>query len=167
METTKVTVELPVELLARARESTGTGITGTIRRVSNWSPRGAPRTNCDDCAARSSSRSISRRFGKTASDALDSSALIAYLQGESGGVPDAVEVVLAGHQACLPPVVLTEVTSDPKVGTRVLTLVAGLPLLTVGDGYWARAGELRRRVQSRGHKARLADTVDRAKLPRS
>ena len=32
METTKVTVELPVELLARARKSTGDGITGTIRR---------------------------------------------------------------------------------------------------------------------------------------
>jgi len=32
METTKVTVELPVELLDRARESTGEGITGTIRR---------------------------------------------------------------------------------------------------------------------------------------
>ena len=55
--------------------------------------------------------------------------------------------------------VLTEVTSDPKVGARVLILVAGLPLLTVGDGYWARAGELRRRVLSRGHKARLADTL--------
>jgi len=32
MGTTKVTVELPAELLARARESTGEGITGTIRR---------------------------------------------------------------------------------------------------------------------------------------
>ena len=32
METTKVTVELPVDLLARARKSTGDGITGTIRR---------------------------------------------------------------------------------------------------------------------------------------
>lgn len=32
MEMTKVTVELPVELLDRARESTGEGITGTIRR---------------------------------------------------------------------------------------------------------------------------------------
>ena len=32
MATTKVTVELPVELLERARESTGEGITGTIRR---------------------------------------------------------------------------------------------------------------------------------------
>ncbi|HXG89913.1 MAG TPA: hypothetical protein VNJ02_16415 [Vicinamibacterales bacterium] len=32
MEVTKVTVEVPAELLDRARESTGEGITGTIRR---------------------------------------------------------------------------------------------------------------------------------------
>jgi hypothetical protein len=32
MENTKVTVELPVALLERARASTGEGITGTIRR---------------------------------------------------------------------------------------------------------------------------------------
>jgi cytochrome P450 len=32
METTKVTIELSVESLARARESTGTVITGTIRQ---------------------------------------------------------------------------------------------------------------------------------------
>ena len=32
METTKVTVELPADLLDRARQSTGDGITATIRR---------------------------------------------------------------------------------------------------------------------------------------
>ena len=32
METTKVTVELPLALLERARASTGEGITGTIRK---------------------------------------------------------------------------------------------------------------------------------------
>lgn len=32
MATTKVTVELPADLLERARRSTGEGITGTIRR---------------------------------------------------------------------------------------------------------------------------------------
>lgn len=32
MGTTKVTVELPADLLDRARKSTGEGITGTIRR---------------------------------------------------------------------------------------------------------------------------------------
>lgn len=32
MQTTKVTVELPADLLERARKSTGDGITSTIRR---------------------------------------------------------------------------------------------------------------------------------------
>jgi hypothetical protein len=32
MSTTKVTVELPAELLDKARKTTGEGITGTIRR---------------------------------------------------------------------------------------------------------------------------------------
>ena len=32
MTTTKVTVELPAELLDKARKTTGEGITGTIRR---------------------------------------------------------------------------------------------------------------------------------------
>jgi hypothetical protein len=32
MTTTKVTVELPLELLEKARKATGEGITGTIRR---------------------------------------------------------------------------------------------------------------------------------------
>jgi hypothetical protein len=32
MSTTKVTVELPADLLERARQSTGDGITATIRR---------------------------------------------------------------------------------------------------------------------------------------
>ena len=32
MATTKVTVELPLELLEKARRTTGEGITGTIRR---------------------------------------------------------------------------------------------------------------------------------------
>jgi len=32
MSTTKVTVELPAELLEKARKTTGEGITGTIRR---------------------------------------------------------------------------------------------------------------------------------------
>ena len=91
--------------------------------------------------------------------ALDSSALIAYLQGEPGPVPEAVEIVLSEHQACLPPIVLTEVTSDPKLRPEVAELVRSLPLLAIEDGYWERAGALRRQVLRQGHKARLADTL--------
>ena len=91
--------------------------------------------------------------------ALDSSALIAYLEGEQTAVAHAVEIVLAERQACLPPVVLTEVTSDPKLPARVAALVTALPLLATDEGYWERAGQLRRRVLAKGRKARLADTL--------
>ncbi|HXG89912.1 MAG TPA: PIN domain-containing protein [Vicinamibacterales bacterium] len=91
--------------------------------------------------------------------ALDSSALIAYLQGDAGAVTDAVEIVLGERQACLPPVVLTEVLSDPKLPDEVAELLRALPLLLPTDGYWDRAGTLRRALLAHGRKARLADTL--------
>ena len=71
----------------------------------------------------------------------------------------AVEIVLAERQACLPPVVLTEITSDPKLPAEVAALVKSLPLLSTDDSYWERAGRLRRRLLAKGRKARLADTL--------
>lgn len=91
--------------------------------------------------------------------AVDSSALIAYLQGTKGVVTDAVEIVFAERQACLPPVVLTEVLSDPKLPDEVAVLLRALPLLLPTDGYWDRAGNLRRGMLAHGRKARLADTL--------
>ncbi len=91
--------------------------------------------------------------------ALDSSVLIAYLSGTRDAMTDAVDVALGERQACLPPVVLTELTSDPRLSSDVAALFRSLPLLDVLDGYWSRAGELRARLLARGHKARLADTL--------
>jgi predicted nucleic acid-binding protein len=91
--------------------------------------------------------------------ALDSSAVIAYLAGTRNAVTDAVDVALGERQACLPPVVLTELTSDPRLSADVATLFRSLPLLDVHDDYWSRAGELRSRLLAKGHKARLADTL--------
>ena len=91
--------------------------------------------------------------------ALDSSALIAYLEGGSGRAVEAVEVALAERQACLPPVVLTEVLSDPALPADVAVLLGELPLLAVEDGYWERAGKLRARLLAKGLKARLADSL--------
>jgi predicted nucleic acid-binding protein len=91
--------------------------------------------------------------------ALDSSALIAYLQGDDTSAADAVAVVLAERQACLPPVVLTEILSDPRLPATVAGLVTALPLLPVSPGYWQRAGELRARVLAARRRARLADTL--------
>jgi predicted nucleic acid-binding protein len=91
--------------------------------------------------------------------ALDSSALITYLAGGRGQAMETLDIVLAEQQACLPPVVLTELTSDPNLPLELADLFRSLPLLEVTDGYWLRAGELRARLMARGTKARLADTL--------
>lgn len=91
--------------------------------------------------------------------ALDSSALIAHLEGDSGAAAHMAAVVLAERQACLPPAVLVEVLCDPKLPAEVADLLAALPLLDVTDGYWRRAAELRSRVIAAGRRARLADTL--------
>ncbi len=72
---------------------------------------------------------------------------------------EALDAALAESQVALPPVVLTELLSDPELPRRVATLIAKLPVLEVAEGYWERAGLLRSRVLAGRHKARLADTL--------
>ena len=91
--------------------------------------------------------------------AIDSSSFIAYLSGASGSDVAAVEVALAEKQGCLPPVVLTELLSDPKLPKVVGDLLRQLPLLTLSDGYWERAGKLRARAIASRRKAPLADAL--------
>jgi predicted nucleic acid-binding protein len=91
--------------------------------------------------------------------AIDTSAFIAYLSGDDGSDVAAVDTALASHYACLPPVVLTELLSDPKISKHVRTLFQELPLLELTAGFWERAGHLRASALSRRHKAKLADTL--------
>jgi predicted nucleic acid-binding protein len=91
--------------------------------------------------------------------ALDTSSFIAYLSGADGPDVDATDVALQHRQAALPPVVLSELLSDPDVEREVKDLFTRLPLLEVLDGYWHRAGLLRARLLGQGRKARLADTL--------
>ncbi len=91
--------------------------------------------------------------------ALDTSSLVAFLSGAAGGDVDAVEVALAERQACLPPAVLAELLSDPKLAAATAALFTALPRLPVTDGYWERVGALRADVIAHGRKARLADAL--------
>jgi predicted nucleic acid-binding protein len=91
--------------------------------------------------------------------AIDTSSLSAFLKGEEGGDVALLEEALADRQACLPPVVLTELLSDPKLSEHVRALFQQLPLLSIREGYWERAGALRAKVLERGRKAKLADTL--------
>jgi hypothetical protein len=91
--------------------------------------------------------------------AVDTSSWIAFLSGAGGADVALVERLLADRQACLPPVVLSELLSDPELPLRVETLFRSLPLLPVTDGYWERAGGLRAKLIARRRRARLADTL--------
>jgi len=91
--------------------------------------------------------------------AVDTSSFIAYLSGAKGSDVLAVETALAERQVCLPPVVLTELLSDPTLSKQIQALFRQLPLLGVGVGYWERAGALRARVIAQGRRAPLADSL--------
>ncbi|HXN12618.1 MAG TPA: PIN domain-containing protein [Candidatus Acidoferrales bacterium] len=91
--------------------------------------------------------------------ALDTSSAIAFLSGERGRDVTAVEEALRFRQGVFPPVVVTELLSDPLLRSEAGTLIRAVPRLEVLDGYWERAGELRARLLRRGLKARLADTL--------
>ena len=91
--------------------------------------------------------------------AVDTSTLIAYLAGEAGRDVEALDSALARNQAHLPPVVVTETLSAPKAPEHLARLILALPILAVADGYWERAGRLRRRLLARGLRAPLADAL--------
>ena len=83
----------------------------------------------------------------------------AQVAGAAGPDALAVDLALEQQQAVLPPVVLCELLSAPRLPTRVRTLILQLPLLDVLDGYWERAGVLRARILAKRHKARIADAL--------
>jgi predicted nucleic acid-binding protein len=70
----------------------------------------------------------------------------------------ALEALREG-QAALPPVVIAEAFSDPLSRPEFLAQVMLTPMLTIHDGYWQRAGELRAFLLRQGLKANLPDTL--------
>jgi predicted nucleic acid-binding protein len=91
--------------------------------------------------------------------AVDTSSLVAFLEGQAGDDTDLIQSALDHQQLALPPVVLTEILSDPAVPRGVRTLLAGLPILDLEPGFWERAGVLRASVLKQKKKARVADSL--------
>ena len=91
--------------------------------------------------------------------AIDTSSWSAYLAGQTGADVEHVARALEQGRAVLPPVVLSELLSNPRLPTTAATLVLELPVLELSEGYWERAGRLRAKVLARGLRARLADTL--------
>ncbi len=91
--------------------------------------------------------------------AIDTSSWGAYLADHSGADVEKVELALEHGHAVLPPPVLCELLSNPKLPASTAKLFLALPQLDLLDGFWERSGVLRAKVLARGLRARLADTL--------
>jgi predicted nucleic acid-binding protein len=91
--------------------------------------------------------------------AADTSSLVAYFNGRSGVDAERLASALAAGDLALPPIVLTEILSDPVSSTAIEEQMRQLPTLEIHDGYWIRAGQARRIVLRKGFKARVGDAL--------
>lgn len=91
--------------------------------------------------------------------AIDTSSLVHYLSGADGEDTRLVDRVLEAGHGILPPPVVTEVLSDPKLPQRLRDLILQLPELEITPGFWIRAATTRSKLLSSGFRARLGDAL--------
>ncbi len=91
--------------------------------------------------------------------AVDTSTLIAYLKGEKGNDIDELDTCLASQIIALPPLVITEIISDPKLPVKIIDNLLKIPLLELKQGFWERAGLTRAKIISKSLKCRVADSI--------
>ena len=91
--------------------------------------------------------------------AVDTSSFIGFLAGDEGGDTSIVESALADQTVVLPPAVLAELLSAPRLDSEVAQIFADLPMLELLEGYWERVGATRARILRGGKRARLADAL--------
>jgi predicted nucleic acid-binding protein len=90
---------------------------------------------------------------------LDTSSLIAYLQGEEGADVDMIDQALIDQVGVLSPVTVMELFSDPDLSPTLRRTNLELPALSITEGFWERAGLLRTKVFRIARRATLADTL--------
>ena len=91
--------------------------------------------------------------------AADTSTWIAFFSGADGEDVERLDDALHDRLAMMPPAVLSELLSDPKLGADVEAMLREIPLLDTTGGYWARAGRLRATVLAKRKTARLGDAL--------
>jgi predicted nucleic acid-binding protein len=91
--------------------------------------------------------------------AADTSTWIAFFQGDTGPDVTLLERALSDRQLLMPPAVLVELLSDPKMPAETAESLADLPLIEPSSGFWLRAGALRASVLGKKRKARLGDAL--------
>ena len=91
--------------------------------------------------------------------AVDTSTLIAFLKGEKGNDVEELDSCLKSRIIVLPPPVLTEILSDPRLPSTLTETLLDLPLLEINEVFWERAGKTRAKILSKSLKCRIADSI--------
>lgn len=81
--------------------------------------------------------------------AIDTCSLVAFLGGEHGRDVEVLDLMLEEGSAVVPPIVLTEILSDPDLPHSIRTLLSQLPLMRHTEGFYERAGALRQKLLKR------------------
>lgn len=89
--------------------------------------------------------------------AADTSSMVAYLSGDKGKDVDAIDQALVSNQLYLPPVVLSELVSEPKLSAQVIQFLLKIALLEISETYWEKSGMLRSTLLGKKLKARMSD----------
>ena len=91
--------------------------------------------------------------------AIDTSSMARALDGILDSDTRAVREAVQTRVGYFPPIVLTELLSNPLLADEARVELLQIPLLEIREGYWQRAGMLRLDLRSRGLKAKLADVL--------
>lgn len=91
--------------------------------------------------------------------AIDTSTLIAYLDGESGGDVTMCAKLLAISEVLLPAPVVVEALSNAKTRHLIEPTLRRLTILDFKEDFWFRASALRANLLAKKFKANLADTL--------
>ena len=121
----KITVEVPEELLERAQEASGEGITQTVRT-------GLRLVAASRTYARLRELRGKVKFSRTAAD---TTTWIAFLEGDRAPDTELLDQALRDRQLLMVPVVLTELLSDPNLPVQVARTLCDVPAVEIGSEY--------------------------------
>ena len=91
--------------------------------------------------------------------AVDTCVLIDFHYGEINRRTEILEEKLKLEEVLLPPVVITEYLSNPRLDEKHYKFFKDMPTLEISDGYWQRTAETRKLLLKKGLKAKLGDAL--------
>jgi len=91
--------------------------------------------------------------------AADTSSVINFLNGEDSSDAALVEEAIRNCALVLPPMVVSELLSSPRMTTLVREMILQLPCPEIKEGFWERVGDHRATLLKSKLKARLADSM--------